>query len=271
MSMKFNYLFIKSRKYFRGLIIAPLFFFWNTGCKGPAEIVISENLMFKFDAVNPNTGEKNILEGNVTNCYYGNDRMLIDHIITDTSSVVFDTLGNMVYENPAPPYITYRYFVYNESNRFGLMYDSLSQTTGILFNVDSLQKKKLFKGANFYSTGNSVINTESNLDRKLITEKCIPKNKADATYPDTSLFIFSYAQKKEAYYSFADSASLHRNKRLVKVLFIYNPQKAAENHVAVPRREMLFELSGFKRNYDKSILKLFKNYQNDSRMAENKL
>ena len=264
MFININCLSNKSWKYFQYLFIASLFFFWITGCKDSRGIIISENLIFKFDAINPNTGEKSTLEGKVTNCYYWKDRMLIDHIITDTSSVLFDSLGNIVYENPAPPYTTYHYYIYNEDNRYGLRYDSLSQNTGVLFNVDSLQKKKLFKGSIFYGAGNSVINKEHDLDRKLITEKCIPKSKLDESYPDTSHFSFSYAQKKENYYSFADSGSFHQDKRLTKVVFIYNSKRAVENGISLPKREMFFELSNFQMSYDTLILKLFKRYQDES-------
>jgi hypothetical protein len=139
--------------------------------------------------------------------------------------------------------IRYKYFVYKVTSPFGYKYDSLSARSRQLFSVDSFLSSKAYAKFKFYDEANdTLVQTIIDQKTKIVTEKYLPRIKYDETYPDSSYRYFSDYQLKNVEFSFSKYLDSIKNKKLFKVIFIYNPIPKGKYPFDVPRRSLIFEM-----------------------------
>jgi len=138
--------------------------------------------------------------------------------------------------------IRYKYFVYNATSPFGYKYDSLSAQTHDLFSIDSFLSSKAYAKFNFYDKANDTL-VETIIDQKtkIVTEKYLPRIKYDETYADSSYRFFTDHQLNVDF-SFSKYLDSIKNKKLFKVVFVYNSIPKGKYPFDVPRRSFVFEM-----------------------------
>ncbi|WP_316769579.1 hypothetical protein [Pedobacter frigiditerrae] len=158
-----------------------------------------------------------------------------------------------------------RNYLFTKNSYKGLRYDSISSNNFIVFDIDSLLKKKTFKGSKLYDSTNDIL-VERKKDNKTgaVFEKYIPRVKFDASYNDTTYFVFA-PKFKSINYSLSQEADSLRKMKLVAVKLSYNAKpRTANNLKEVPKRDFLFKIRELKIANPKEILSLFEKFEKDS-------
>jgi hypothetical protein len=179
--------------------------------------------------------------------------------------------GDTVVMSDDPATISYRarqyiYYVFKNGSESGLQYDSLSVSKHKIFNIDSIQRRKVFKGAKLYNLANDRLTKAVWVSKKILKEEYVSIYKPDETYNDTSYIYFSKDKFKNIDYSLSKEADSLKKMKLVQLNLIYKAvPKGANSKINIPRREMVFKIRETNLEHPDEILALFERFKKDNK------
>lgn len=167
--------------------------------------------------------------------YYRDDLILyrVPYVFTQYNQNAQHGNTNIISDDPKTidfREVRFQNFIYRRGEAKGILYDSRRIDTLITFDVDSFQRKKTFKDANLYDTSNDkLVDSKSDGDKLILTEKYVNISKPDESYSDTSYYYFN-TKLNDIEYSFSRKADSSKHKKLSKMVFIYNGSSNANNN-----------------------------------------
>lgn len=122
----------------------------------------------------------------------------------------------------------YYYFIHKNSSLYGYKLDSLDQTNGKRYLADSfLSGRWIIPPGIFFDLHNDSLINQTKTNGFLI-ERYVPKNKDDATYPDSSTFYYTSSMKGLGF-SYSKELDSLKKMKLCKVELIYNENPKGNN------------------------------------------
>jgi len=165
-----------------------------------------------------------------------------------------------------------KYFIHENTDSLGFEYDALNSERGQQKSVDSFLNTKLFGNLIFYDRKNDSLVESREPEKGILLEKYVPKVKFDYSYSDSSYFFFSN-RFENLNYTLSRELDSIKQKKLFKVVSVYNAGYDTAFKTQLPRREYIFEIRPATLSNAKEIMDFIKRfekwyYQNKRHIAE---
>lgn len=153
-----------------------------------------------------------------------------------------------------------KYFVHESTDSLGFEYDSLNSERGQKKSVDSFLNTKVFGNLIFYDRKNDSLVESGEMEKGILLEKYVPKVKFDYSYSDSSYFFFSN-RFDNLNYTLSRELDSIKQKKLFKVVSVYNAGYDTAFKTHLPRREYVFEIRPATLNNAKEIMDFIKRFE----------
>ncbi|PWS28072.1 hypothetical protein DHW03_10985 [Pedobacter yonginense] len=183
---------------------------------------------------------------------------IVREIITRTTPTeIMKITDSLVNENSLIVDTLYKYFLFNQSRKHGLLIDSLRSINGKVFSVDSLRNVKRWGNFNLDSFKLVAVINNPNL-HQVIAEKYHKPNKdlSDENDPD-SLYLFYDKSLNNIPFSFSSKIDEEKKAKLSKIQVVFNSRKSDKFMLTLPRRAYSFEIVRAQIKDRKKILDFF--------------
>jgi phage antirepressor YoqD-like protein len=174
------------------------------------------------------------------------------------SKVYWDSTGEP-HEQLIRNELKHTYFIYEKADSIGFEYKSLNGKFFQTKNVDTFLNTKVFGNIVFYDRENDILIKTEKLNSNVLLEKHTPKVKFDNSYSDSLYFYFS-DKFKLLNYSLSKELDSIKQKKLFKVVLIYNSGYDTVYRLQMPRREYIFEIRSTTINNSKNITDFFERF-----------
>lgn len=214
-----------------------------------------------------NDGQIFIMSDSVNIIYYKKFVLLEIPYKVEYSNVVWNSEGNSK-ETLIKEELRHRYFIYEDSQLYGLKYDSLNANTSQKILVDTFLKQTIFGNMVFYNKKNDSLIATHKLTESIILEKYIPKVKYDASYGDSLYFYFNNGFRNLKYSLSKELDSIKRTK-LFKVVSIYNTEYDTLSKIKKPKTSFIFGIKPIVINDLKAKAEFCKIFERDIENSKN--
>lgn len=168
-------------------------------------------------------------------------------VYKDTSNIVLDSSGQVISEVTSKEYVEFLFYAFKPNDKYGVVFKEKIPEKVKVFSVDSFRKAKLFSTLTPVALSDSLINSSEQLNSKYtFIEKYYSKIKRD-TYPDSTILFYGN-RAEESCFSFSTELEIQKNRRLKKIVFIYNPTINQTNNVQKNRQEIVLEVKRLESN-----------------------
>ena len=176
----------------------------------------------------------------------------ISKVVEQTDTVWFIKNGNtnvfkmpglreVVDDNFLNPVIReYKYFIYNDNDSMGLLFDSAIAVTGVRKRIDSFFARKFYGEIAPVNKFNVKINSFTEETGNTV-DVYVLNNKPDRTYPDTTKLYYN-ARFNHLFYSFSKELDSVKGMKLFKFRFIYNADDPKKFNDPWPAKEFFWEI-----------------------------
>lgn len=143
----------------------------------------------------------------------------------------------------------YHNIIYNNPNKYGYQFDSVSFKKVKKMNIDTFRSTTLWARFPFYEEStNKFVSIQKSADKYTFVEKYVCKEKKNDTYTDT---MYYYFDKRLIGVNFSLSREMDslKHAKLVKVLYIFNNVPKGQLYMGkscpfdMPKRVWTFEIS----------------------------
>ncbi|MBN8666553.1 MAG: hypothetical protein J0M30_03555 [Chitinophagales bacterium] len=237
------------------LFITSMILFWFTSsfsfCNLKATNIENEKavqLKINWQLVQIVNGDPRIVELKDSVYIITRDSLKIFMSIIKNDSIVLDEPQNLQSQENGRLYSNSDiiFHVFRNGDSIGITRKLSRFNKGVQFNVDSFLRRKAFLGMEIYSENDSLIKstysdeTYPHLDVYIPKKKFSPKD--NMPYLD-SVYCFYAAESINTDVSFSKLLEQKYNKRLYKVVGIYNETEiSVENPIKIPKRVLVWEL-----------------------------
>jgi hypothetical protein len=214
------------------------------------------------DLANSQNGELMTISDSLTVLYLKNYIIYKIGRPVGNSIVNVDKDYNFLNEKYLPEYTLYDFYLYKKG-------DSTIREHQTYNNIDTtINYQKFFQGKPVLYASNIF-----DLDKYVLVSKrsielgeiwlYIPKSKPDDTYDDTTFVYFSKISPS-GNISLCPKLEAQEHKRVVKLIFLYNPIPKGRYSFPVPKRQYIFEIIQASIKDEKELLEFFKKNTSDT-------
>lgn len=154
----------------------------------------------------------------------------------------------------------YEYFIYKKGEPKGYEYYSLDSPAQREQFVDTFYNNTLFATMVFYDPKTDSLVSSQRIDKNRLEEKYIPKIKYDASYPDTTVFLFD-KRLQGVDYTLSKKLDSLRKMKLVKVVSIFNHHFNFQGKDSLVREEMVFGIRPSTIKNEKEVINFMKKFE----------
>jgi hypothetical protein len=181
------------------------------------------------------------------------------------SRTTIDKEGEVVREELIHSELKFQYLIHKQGDSIGLRYDSIDAKSGQIFSVDSFLTTKLVTNIGSFINNNkgkdSLVYTQYDKKRFLLTEKYVPKVKIDASYYDSAILCYSKINNSE--FSFSRELDSLKEMKLYRIRFLYNENNRSNDPYLRLPKEFLVEQTDVPVESPKELLLFFEKYKSN--------